>query len=88
MIFFFFFAVKQNPGVPKLCPAGPMVRVYLLSLTCLKLSERSTKWTPDTDVAHKEVIVDRYSQEDTDRVRHSAVVAAQEVEMNSNSGNL
>lgn len=82
------FAVMQNIGVPKLCPAGLNLWDYLLSTTCLKLSERRNEWTLDTDAAHKEVIVNRYSQEDTQSIPHSAIVATQAVEMNSNGGNL
>lgn len=82
------FAVMQNAGVPKLCPAGLKLRDNLLSMTCLKLSERSNERTLDTDAAHEEVIAKRYSPEDTHSVRHSAAVAAQTVEMNSNGGNL
>lgn len=82
------FAVMQNAGVPQLRPAQLKLWDYLLSMTCLKLSQRSNEWTLGTDAAHKQVIVNRYSQEDTRSILHSAVVAAQAVEMNSNGCNL
>lgn len=59
----------------KLCPAGLKLQDCLLSMTCLKLSERGNEWTLDTDAAHKKVIVNCYSQEDTCGILHSAVVA-------------
>lgn len=77
----------QNTGNPKLCPAGLKLCDYLLRMTCTQLSKRSNEWTLDTDAAHKEVIVNRYSQEDTPGIRHSAAAVAQAVERNSNCGN-
>lgn len=82
------FAVMQNTGVSKHCPAALKLWDCLLSMTCLKLSERSNEWTLDADAAHKEVIVNLYSQENTCGIQHSAGVAAQAVEMNSNRANL
>lgn len=45
----------------KLCPAALKLWDYLLSMTCLKLSARGNERTLDSDAAHKEVIVNRYS---------------------------